>query len=252
MNATTHEPKYATRKDVLSFVSMIATGRLKSAGKIGLQILMSAPLLNRIHLPINQEKETMKTILAVCLSLVICSGCKTLDKIAEVIKEHPSVTNDIPVVIVPPAPTPAPAPVPASGFVFENVKWGGESFASSTTMDMTLKSARVDSKKIYFQLDFNNSWPIKDGSKVGPDGKSYELDLQAVICMFMKRADGTWYGGKWDWIRKGGQTLKLRENIDDGYGAFANEKPTHGQTVAFVFVSIDKRHRSNEAITTWE
>jgi hypothetical protein len=127
----------------------------------------------------------------------------------------------------------------ADGFAYSAVIWGGESYAGDQTVDMSLNSADVGGGYIRFDFNMNNSWPLKDGN-------------QAVACMFMKRADGSWYGGKWDWISNGGQSLKLTENIDDGYGAFASERPYSGQTVAFVWVSTDKRHRSNEAITTWE
>jgi hypothetical protein len=105
---------------------------------------------------------------------------------------------------------------------------------------MTLSSASVSGGKINFSYDFNNSWPLSD------DGGA-----QAVACMFMKQGDGSWYGGKFDWIRPGGQSTKLTENIDTGYGAFGQQRPSAGQEVAFVWVSVDGKHRSNAAFTTW-
>lgn len=127
----------------------------------------------------------------------------------------------------------------ASNFSYDTVIWGGESYGGATSVDMTLSSASVDGSYIHFEYEMNNSWPTTDG-------------LQAVACMFVKRSDGSWYGGKFDWIREGGQTVKLTENIDNGYGAFSSEQPAPGQTVAFIWVSVDKKHRSNEAVTTWE
>lgn len=127
----------------------------------------------------------------------------------------------------------------SDGFAYSAVIWGGENYGGDQTVDMTLSSADVGGGYIRFEYTMNDSWPLKEGN-------------QAVACMFMKRSDGSWYGGKWDWISDGGQSLKQTVNIDEGYGAFADERPTSGQTVAFVWVSTDKKHRSNEAITTWE
>lgn len=131
----------------------------------------------------------------------------------------------------------------SDGFSYGAVIWGGESYAGASTVDLALHSADVSGGYIRFEFDMNDSWPLHS---LG-DG-----NVQAVACMFMKRADGSWYGGKFDWIAVGGQSVKLTENIDNGYGAFASEKPTAGQTVAFMWISTDKTRRSNEAITTWE
>ncbi len=127
----------------------------------------------------------------------------------------------------------------SDGFDWGAIQWGGEAFPGATTVDMTLSSARVSGNKIYFSFTMNDSWPTRDWAN-------------AIACAFMKQSDGSWYGGKFDWISTGGQSVKLTENIDEGYGAFAGHHPYSGQEMAFAWVSIDGKRRSNVAYTTWQ
>ena len=72
-----------------------------------------------------------------------------------------------------------------------------------------------------------------------------KVEVDAVV--EMRRADGS--GGKFDWIRKGGQASKGLENIHDGYGG--HTVPAAGERVTFRWVSIDGAKRSNDAEATW-
>jgi hypothetical protein len=63
----------------------------------------------------------------------------------------------------------------------------------------------------------------------------------------MYRADGS--GGKFDWIRAGGQATKGLENVRSGYGG--HTIPAPGERVTFRWVSTDGKRRSNDAEATW-
>ena len=58
-----------------------------------------------------------------------------------------------------------------------------------------------------------------------------------------------WEGGKFDWIRAGGQSVKGLENIHGGYNGL--RAPARGTAVAFAWTSSDGKQRSNLAKTTW-
>ena len=59
----------------------------------------------------------------------------------------------------------------------------------------------------------------------------------------------TWEGGKFDWIREGGQSVKLLENVHHGYNGL--RAPSSGTPVAFAWTSADGDERSNLAKTVW-
>lgn len=62
--------------------------------------------------------------------------------------------------------------------------------------------------------------------------------------------DGTrWKGGKFDWIRKGGQGLKGTENIREHYNGLSI--PKSGTAVAFAWTNEKGTQRSNLSRTTW-
>jgi hypothetical protein len=59
----------------------------------------------------------------------------------------------------------------------------------------------------------------------------------------------TWEGGKFDWIRAGGQSVKGTENITSGYNGL--RAPASGTAVAFAWTNEGGTQRSNLAMTTW-
>lgn len=73
-----------------------------------------------------------------------------------------------------------------------------------------------------------------------------------AICAMYRKLDGAWNGGKFDWIRNGGQSVKLLENIINGGGG--HTVPATGEKVAFMWFSIDDppSKRSNLVETTWQ
>jgi hypothetical protein len=64
------------------------------------------------------------------------------------------------------------------------------------------------------------------------------------------RANGK--GGKFDWIRSGGQSVKLLENIYGGYGVWKSAGvPKAGEKVTFRWRTPDGSKSSNKAKATW-
>lgn len=62
--------------------------------------------------------------------------------------------------------------------------------------------------------------------------------------------DGThWKGGKFDWIRTGGQGTKSTENIHERYNGLSI--PRSGTAVAFAWTNAKGTQRSNLSKTTW-
>lgn len=62
--------------------------------------------------------------------------------------------------------------------------------------------------------------------------------------------DGSrWVGGKFEWIRAGGQSVKQTENIRGGYNGLS--QPASGSRVAFAWTNAQGTERSNLVITTW-
>lgn len=85
--------------------------------------------------------------------------------------------------------------------------------------------------------------------------KSFNWPSQVVkvpVCatVEMYRANGR--GGKFDWIRVGGQSIKGLENIHNGYGVWGSVGiPKSGERVTFRWVDIYGRKRSNDAEVIW-
>lgn len=62
--------------------------------------------------------------------------------------------------------------------------------------------------------------------------------------------DGSrWVGGKFEWIRSGGQGMKELKNIRNGYNNL--QAPSQGTRVAFAWTSANGKERSNLIKDTW-
>jgi hypothetical protein len=86
------------------------------------------------------------------------------------------------------------------------------------------------------------------GNKVSFSWDRYPWSGMGVGHFFVWNGTG-WSGGKFDWIRQGGQGTKLMENVREGYNGL--HIPASGTRVAFAWTDADGRQRSNLAYTTW-
>ncbi len=109
------------------------------------------------------------------------------------------------------------------------IQWHGESCAGAVQV-MNL-SASISGGQVHFSWD---AWHW--GSSMG-------------LGHFFWWNGTTWQGGKFDWIRSPGQSVKGLENIEGGYNGL--HAPPSGTRVAFAWTSEDGDERSNLATTTW-
>lgn len=86
------------------------------------------------------------------------------------------------------------------------------------------------------------------GSKVSFSWDRYPWSGMGLGHFFVWNGSG-WTGGKFDWIRQGGQSTKLLENIHEGYNGLS--APPSGTRCAFAWTSSDGKERSNLAYTVW-
>lgn len=87
-----------------------------------------------------------------------------------------------------------------------------------------------------------------DRSKVNFSFSSYPWSDMGLGHFFVW--DGTrWKGGKFDWIRTGGQSTKLLENVHNGYNGL--HAPASGTPCAFAWTNEKGDQRSNLAYATW-
>lgn len=86
------------------------------------------------------------------------------------------------------------------------------------------------------------------GSKVSFSWDRYPWSGMGLGHFFVWNGSG-WSGGKFDWIRQGGQSTKLLENVHGGYNGL--RAPPSGTRCAFAWTSSDGKERSNLAYTVW-
>ena len=82
------------------------------------------------------------------------------------------------------------------------------------------------------------SWGLSDGN------------AGAYACFFVMKADGSWVGGKFDWISTS-RTSRGFENIMSGYGGWSLAGVPNPCPCAFVIVSSDCRRRTNVIAGRW-
>ena len=87
-----------------------------------------------------------------------------------------------------------------------------------------------------------------DGDTVRFTWDMYPWSDMGLGHFFVWQGDG-WRGGKFDWIRTGGQSVKTLENIHDGYNG--HSVPASGTRCAFAWTDANGNERSNLAEATW-
>lgn len=86
-------------------------------------------------------------------------------------------------------------------------------------------------------------------------GVTDDTDTPALACFFVKRNDGTWVGGKFDWIGSSRNTRPL-DNLFPGpnglgYNGWNLANVPNPCQCAFAIVSADGKRRSNVIAGTW-
>jgi len=184
----------------------------------------------------HKQEQGMKAWLLAAAILLVGFGCElpdsentgTTGSDPTVLEADPVTTNTV--VETDPVTTNAVSTntVDADDVQWALIKWQGPS-AEDATRVMNLE-ADIESNGNYVRFTYNK----------------YPWNEYALGCFFVW--DGSaWRGGKFDWIRTGGQSRKTLENIHDGYNGL--DAPSSGTKCAFAWT--DGKTRSNLAITTW-
>ena len=90
-------------------------------------------------------------------------------------------------------------------------------------------------------------------SWTGPNLSSWGLgnsDTSAYACLFVKKSDGSWVGGKFDWISSSRTTRDLK-NVLQGYHGWSLSGVPNPCDAAFVIVSGDLKKRTNVIVGKW-
>ncbi len=90
-------------------------------------------------------------------------------------------------------------------------------------------------------------------SWTGPNLSSWGLsnsDTSAYACLFVKKADGSWVGGKFDWVSSS-RTSRDFKNIFEGYHGWSLSGVPNPCDAAFVIVSGDLKKRTNVLVGKW-
>ena len=121
-----------------------------------------------------------------------------------------------------------------------NSSWYGPNFSGSTREPAAvMHSADVDLGANVVRISYD---PL-------PGGWPKQVNAPGMLCLFTKQSDGSWLGGKFEWLDPG-QTTKSLENIDHGYNGWS--RPATGAETAVVIFSTDGAYPSNPGYPVYD
>jgi hypothetical protein len=177
---------------------------------------------------------------ALCAALLLC-GCSTIrDAVDEYRDWRDSQTN---APAVPPDVPPATPDTPAADEAdYSAFTWAYGGFNGARA---ALDKPRIESLRMNGMSGLSYRW-------AGPDLSAWGIahtDAAALACLFVRRADGSWVGGKFDWISSS-RTTRDFKNLG-GYKGWTLAGIPNPCKAAFVIVSADGRRRSNVITADW-
>ena len=183
---------------------------------------------------------------ALCAALLLC-GCSTVRTVVDEYRDwRNSQTNQPPAVPDAPATPPATPTQPeqpaADEAPYGAFSWAYGGFNGSRA---ALDAPRIGALKMNGMSGLSYNW-------VGPNLSAWGLghtDAGALACLFVRRSDGSWIGGKFDWISSSRTTRDFR-NLG-GYNGWSLTGVPNPTQAAFVIVSADGRRRSNVITADW-
>jgi len=159
--------------------------------------------------------------LALVFLALLTTGCATIKEYAHDALENATGGN-----------TDA-QPVNADAVDYSLLQWefGGFNGANARLDTPRLSGASCDGRTVFYKWD------------VGLDvwGMGHD-NADAVCALFIERSDGSWTGGKFDWV----STSRTSRGLGhlEGYNGWSERLPLTGR-VAFVVVTADGARRSN-------
>ena len=196
---------------------------------------------------------TVGAAAALCAALLLC-GCSTIrDAVDEYRDWRDSQTNApaVPPAVPPGAPdappatpgTPTQPDTPAADEAdYSAFSWAYGGFNGSRA---ALSEPRIASLRMNGMSGLSYRW-------AGPNLSAWGIahtDAAALACLFVQRADGSWVGGKFDWISSS-RTTRDFKNLG-GYNGWTLAGIPNPCRAAFVIVSADGRRRSNVITADW-
>ena len=192
-------------------------------------------------------------ILGAVLALIaaaMLSGCSTIRNAVDEYRDWrdsqtnaPAVPPDVP--DTPPATpgTPTQPDTPAADEAdYSAFSWAYGGFNGARA---ALDKPRIESLRMNGMSGLSYRW-------AGPNLSAWGIahtDAAALACLFLQRADGSWVGGKFDWISSS-RTTRDFKNLG-GYNGWTLAGIPNPCRAAFVIVSADGRRRSNVITADW-
>ncbi len=200
---------------------------------------------------------SVSSIATICLIAALTAGCENADPNPDVSWNGVSNQNAAPQQNAAPEPssTSDEPSAPSNGSTggvpgvdayadqapFGSFRWsyGGFNGSGATHSGVNLSGLKISKGGFSFQYDNNlSAWGLSNG------------DASALACFFVQKSDGSWVGGKFDWISSS-RTYRDLNHLHSGYGGWTLAGVPNPCRAAFVIVSKDGSKRSNVLAGTW-
>lgn len=136
----------------------------------------------------------------------------------------------------------AASAVGADQVSFGSLKWtfgGKPNGAGARNGGVVIAGARFSQNGVSFSY-------VKDLSAWGYSNSA----LGGIACLFVQKENGSWVGGKFDWISSSRRSRDFL-NVYSGYAGWSLDGVPSPCQAAFVIVSPDGKRRSNVIIGSW-
>ena len=124
---------------------------------------------------------------------------------------------------------------------YGSLKWtyGGISGRGYGASGVSISGLRISGRSLSFHYGTNlSAW-------------GYSKDaIGGYACLFVQKEDGSWVGGKFDWISSSRSSRGL-ENVFGGYSGWTLSGVPNPCQAAFVILDASKKRRSNVIAGTW-
>jgi hypothetical protein len=124
---------------------------------------------------------------------------------------------------------------------YGSLKWtyGGISGRGYSASGVSISGLRISGRSLSFHYGTNlSAW-------------GYSKDaIGGYACLFVQKEDGSWVGGKFDWISSSRSSRGL-ENVFGGYSGWTLSGVPNPCQAAFVILDASKKRRSNVIAGTW-
>lgn len=186
------------------------------------------------------QSETEKNVAAAPANA--SSNSKATPSSSKAKKSPAQDTSDAKTAAAPSESSPAPSSGGAGDQVpFGALKWtyGGFNGSRAAKTSASIGGLHMSGNSLSYSWtgDTLASWGLADGA------------ADALACLFVQKADGSWVGGKFDWISTNRRSRGLEHT--NGYGGWTLADVPNPCAAAFVIVSADGKKRTNVITTTW-